>query len=223
MSPPSDNPLPNDPGSRKILVWDAPVRVFHWLMVLSFAGAYLSAESERWQLLHVTLGYTMAGLVVFRILWGLIGTQHARFSAFVHGPRTVVRYLGTLLRGRPEHYTGHNPAGALAIVALLMLTLRCGIWLGCLSRHCGRTHGRFARRRRQYHAGRGRNSRGGRVAFELAASRELDQRHDQRAQNRQTEGRREQRVAQHSGNHARRRIGILVVAVAKRSGRWRSC
>lgn len=113
----------SDMESRTILVWDAPVRVFHWLMVLSFAGAYLTAESERWRLLHVTLGYTMAGLVAFRILWGLIGTRHARFSSFVRGPSAVVRYVGTLLRGDPEHSTGHNPAGALAIVALLCLTL----------------------------------------------------------------------------------------------------
>jgi cytochrome b len=111
------------PASRKILVWDAPVRVFHWLMVLSFAGAYLSAESERWRLLHVTLGYTMAGLVAFRILWGLAGTRYARFASFVRGPKAVARYLGAALRGQPEHHTGHNPAGALAIVALLALTL----------------------------------------------------------------------------------------------------
>lgn len=69
-------PLP----SQRILVWDAPVRVFHWLMVLSFAGAYLTAESERWRLAHVTLGYTMAGLVGLRLVWGLIGTRYARFS-----------------------------------------------------------------------------------------------------------------------------------------------
>ena len=75
------------PGSpaRRVLVWDAPVRVFHWLMVASFAGAWLSAESERWRLLHVTLGYTLAGLVVFRVLWGLVGTRHARFASFVRG------------------------------------------------------------------------------------------------------------------------------------------
>lgn len=106
----------------RILVWDAPVRVFHWLMVLCFAGAYLSAESERWRLLHVSLGYTMAGLVAFRLVWGLAGTRYARFSDFVRGPGAVLRYLGSLLRGRPEHHTGHNPAGALAIVALLALT-----------------------------------------------------------------------------------------------------
>jgi cytochrome b len=110
-------------GARKTLVWDAPARVFHWLMVLSFAGAYITAESERWRLLHVTLGYTMAGLVGFRILWGLVGTRHARFASFVRGPAAVERYLLAILRGQPEHHVGHNPAGALAIVALLGLTL----------------------------------------------------------------------------------------------------
>lgn len=113
----------SQPGARKTLIWDAPVRVFHWLMVLSFAGAYVTAESERWRLLHVTLGYTMAGLVGFRILWGLIGTKHARFTSFVRGPAAVRRYLLDILRGQPEHHVGHNPAGALAIVAMLALAL----------------------------------------------------------------------------------------------------
>jgi len=99
------------------------VRVFHWLMVACFAGAWLTAESERWRLIHVTLGYTMAGLVVFRILWGVVGTRYARFSNFVRGPAAVAHYLGTLLRRQPDHHTGHNPAGAWAIVALLALTL----------------------------------------------------------------------------------------------------
>ena len=105
------------------LVWDAAVRVFHWLMVLCFAGAWLTADSERWRLLHVTLGYTMAGLVGFRLIWGLVGTRHARFASFVRGPAAVGRYLRSLLRGTPEHHVGHNPAGALAIVALLTLTV----------------------------------------------------------------------------------------------------
>ena len=130
MNTPSASPAdsaPAEPGDtpsvRKVLIWDAPVRVFHWLMVLSFAGAYLTAESERWRLTHVTLGYTMAGLVAFRVLWGLIGTRHARFSSFVHGPAAIVRYLRGLVGGRPEHHAGHNPAGALAIIALLGMTL----------------------------------------------------------------------------------------------------
>ncbi len=107
---------------QRILVWDLPVRVFHWAMVLCFAGAYLSAESERWRLLHVTLGYTMAGLVAFRLLWGVIGTRHARFADFVRGPRAVARYVGAMRRGQPETTVGHNPVGALAILALLGLT-----------------------------------------------------------------------------------------------------
>jgi cytochrome b len=108
---------------RRVLVWDAPVRLCHWLMVASFAGAYLTAESERWRLVHVTLGYTLAGLVAFRLSWGLLGTRHARFAAFVRGPAAVAGYLRSVLRGVPEHHTGHNPAGALAIVAILSLAI----------------------------------------------------------------------------------------------------
>ncbi len=108
---------------KKILVWDAPVRVFHWLMVLSFAGAYLTAESERWRLVHVTLGYTLGGLVAFRLLWGCVGTRHARFANFVRGPAAVLRYLRSLLNEPPEHHLGHNPAGAVAIVLLLLSSI----------------------------------------------------------------------------------------------------
>lgn len=125
MNEPSSSPAEaaGTPARRGILVWDAPLRVFHWLMVLSFAGAWITAESERWRLLHVTLGYTMAGLVGFRVLWGLAGTRYARFASFVRGPAAVARYLWSILRGKPEHHVGHNPAGALAIVALLVLAL----------------------------------------------------------------------------------------------------
>jgi len=110
------------PDAATVQVWDLPTRVFHVLMVVCFAGAYLTAESETWRLVHVSLGYTMAGLVGFRLLWGWIGTTHARFASFVRGPRAVQRYLASLLRRQPEHHTGHNPAGALAILALLGLT-----------------------------------------------------------------------------------------------------
>lgn len=108
---------------KKVLVWDAPVRAFHWLMVLAFAGAYITAESEVWRLLHVTLGYTMAGLVVFRIVWGFVGTRHARFASFVRGPSAIRRYFRSFFSGSVEHHTGHNPAGALAILVLIFLSL----------------------------------------------------------------------------------------------------
>jgi cytochrome b len=115
-------PIGNTALVKSVLVWDAPVRVFHWLMVLCFAGAYLTSESETWRLLHVTLGYTMAGLVAFRIIWGFVGTRYARFSSFVRGPRVVAAYLRSLLTRKPEHHVGHNPAGAIAIVGMLALT-----------------------------------------------------------------------------------------------------
>lgn len=107
-------------NTSKILVWDAPVRVFHWLLVLSFAGAWLTSESERWQLVHISLGYTMAGLIAFRVLWGLVGTRYARFAQFVRGPQSVWQYLQSLRTSQPQHHIGHNPAGALAIVLILL-------------------------------------------------------------------------------------------------------
>lgn len=110
-------------GKVRILVWDAPVRVFHWLMVACFAGAYLTAETERWRLVHVTLGYTLGGLVLFRLLWGVVGTRYARFAQFVRGPGNTLRYLRSMLTRQPDHHTGHNPAGAIAILALLGLSL----------------------------------------------------------------------------------------------------
>ncbi len=116
----STNTNPSKPAGR-VLVWDLPVRVFHWLLALSFAGAWLTSESERWHLAHITFGYTMAGLVGFRLVWGLIGTRHARFGAFVHAPAAAWRYLKSLFTSTPEHPIGHNPAGALAIVGLLAL------------------------------------------------------------------------------------------------------
>lgn len=108
---------------RGVLVWDAPVRVFHWLLAACFAGAWLTAEREPWRLAHVTLGYTMAGLVAFRLFWGFLGPAHARFSDFVRGPSAVMRYLRSLVSGRPEHHIGHNPLGGVAVVMMLGLTV----------------------------------------------------------------------------------------------------
>jgi cytochrome b len=112
-----------DMTNARILVWDLPTRLFHWLLAASFAGAWLTAESERWRDVHVTLGYTFAGLIVFRVVWGFIGSRHARFSSFVTGPGPVKRYLLSLLSFRPEHHVGHNPAGGWAVLALLGLGL----------------------------------------------------------------------------------------------------
>lgn len=107
----------------RILVWDIPTRIFHWLLVLCFVIAYLTSESERWQLWHVTAGYTFGALLLFRLIWGVIGSRYARFSQFVRGTGSVLGYLRTLLSSKPDHYTGHNPAGAWAILGILGLGL----------------------------------------------------------------------------------------------------
>lgn len=105
-----------------IRVWDLPTRLFHWLLVASFAGAWLTAESERLQLIHVTLGYTVAGLIAFRLVWGVTGTRWARFRSFLPSPSAAINYAKALIGKAPEkHYTGHNPLGALAVYALLLL------------------------------------------------------------------------------------------------------
>jgi cytochrome b len=115
-------------ADRDILVWDAPLRLFHWLFAACFAGAWLTAESEHWQLVHVTLGYTAGGLVIFRLAWGLVGTRYACFASFVRGPARVWDYVVGLLRGHPQRHVGHNPAGAVVIVA--MLALACALTVG---------------------------------------------------------------------------------------------
>lgn len=103
-----------------IRVWDAPTRVFHWLLVFSFAGAYLTSESERWSLVHITLGYTLGGLIAFRVIWGFVGTRYARFTSFVKGPLEVLQYAKSMATLKPKHFVGHNPLGAVAIVLLIV-------------------------------------------------------------------------------------------------------
>jgi cytochrome b len=111
----------------RILVWDIPTRIFHWLLAASFAGAFLTAESEMYRDVHVALGYLMLALIGFRVVWGLVGTRYARFRSFAFGPSRVFSYLGSLLRGSPQHYVGHNPAGSWVIYGLLLLGVLSGV------------------------------------------------------------------------------------------------
>jgi cytochrome b len=110
----------------RILVWDLPTRVFHWLLAGSFLGAFLTSDSERYRDIHVVLGYTVLGLVAFRIFWGVIGTRYARFSSFPIAPRRVLDYFKSLFSRSPQHHVGHNPAGSLAIYAILGLAALAG-------------------------------------------------------------------------------------------------
>jgi len=108
---------------KRILVWDFPTRIFHWSLALSFLGAFLTSESEHYRDTHVTLGYLMLGLLVFRLLWGFAGTRYARFASFIFKPREIMDYLRSLLARHPQHFAGHNPAGGVAIFLLLGLGL----------------------------------------------------------------------------------------------------
>ncbi len=109
------------------VVWDLPTRVFHWVLAATFVGAFFTADSERLRDVHVTLGYTMLGLVAFRLLWGVIGTRYARFTSFAFGARSVLDYLKSLFSRSPQRYLGHNPAGSWAIYALIALAVAAGV------------------------------------------------------------------------------------------------
>lgn len=104
---------------QKILVWDWPVRLGHWLMVGGFCLAWLTAESETFRLVHVISGALVLAVATFRLLWGFIGSRYARFVDFVRGPTAVKDYFNSLLKLEPTHHTGHNPVAGWAIVFLL--------------------------------------------------------------------------------------------------------
>ncbi len=123
--------------TQKILVWDIPTRLFHWLFALTFLVSFASAESEKFRLLHITSGYIFVAMLLVRLLWGLVGTRYARFTSFVRGPSAVMAYVKHEFLHRPEnpihtpihrpiHTPGHNPLGAIAIVLMLFLGLVIG-------------------------------------------------------------------------------------------------
>jgi len=108
----------------KRLVWDLPLRVFHWLFAVSIFASWATAQpGSEWMKVHMRLGYWMIGLLLFRIIWGLIGPRHARFASFLKGPHTVWRYAkGLAARANAAaESVGHNPLGALMVVVMLLL------------------------------------------------------------------------------------------------------
>ncbi len=108
---------------RTVMVWDPAVRIGHWLIVFAFALAYLTGEGEDaglTRIVHIWAGYSAGVIVVLRVLWGLIGPRHARFTDFVYRPARVVRYAFALLRGHARRYIGHSPAGGAMAIALLI-------------------------------------------------------------------------------------------------------
>lgn len=105
-------------------VWDLPVRLFHWLLVLLLVVSFTTGKlGGNWLEWHFRSGYCILALVLFRIVWGLMGSQTARFSAFIKGPRRTLTYARSLLSGNSDFHAGHNPMGGLMIVLMLALLL----------------------------------------------------------------------------------------------------
>jgi cytochrome b len=114
----------------EVRVWDLPLRLFHWSLATSFLVCYLSEDD--WMRLHIYVGYGMAGLLLFRLVWGLVGPEHSRFRDFVRSPAIILDYLKQMARRAAPRYLGHNPAGGAMAVALLLtlsLTVLSGLAL----------------------------------------------------------------------------------------------
>ena len=122
----SANPADSGPAraksarSKSVRVWDMPTRVFHWALVVIIAIAWVSAEADGSAfIIHVYTGTMVIGFVVFRLVWGIIGSRHALFADFVFSWKTVKDYSVRLLSFRPPHSVGHNPLGGWMVVGLL--------------------------------------------------------------------------------------------------------
>lgn len=110
-------PAAHTERSAGVKVWDVAVRLFHVLLISTYIIAWISADE--WDRGHEIAGYVIGGLVGIRLIWGFIGTKHARFADFVYTPAAIYRYLRTVVAGRAKRYLGHNPAGGAMVVALL--------------------------------------------------------------------------------------------------------
>lgn len=110
---------------KSIVVWDPFVRVFHWSLVTAYILAWATADEGGG--LHERVGYFVLALIGLRVVWGLVGSRHARFSDFVLGPRRTLAYLRSLLTGKATHYIGHNPIGGWMILALLLTLLATSV------------------------------------------------------------------------------------------------
>jgi cytochrome b len=107
-------------SDRKVLVWDGPTRLFHWVVVTLVVAAYVTWRVN-WMDWHAKAGYALLTLVIFRILWGFFGSETTRFSRFLGSPRAAARHLANALHPEPDRQAGHNPAGGWMVLLLLFL------------------------------------------------------------------------------------------------------
>jgi len=114
---------PSTPKLQSVKVWDLPTRLFHWTLVALMISQWLTAENSDTMTYHLWGGYTILTLVLFRLIWGFVGSDTVRFGQFVRGPAAAIDYVKALLRGETPLYLGHNPAGGWSILAMLALLL----------------------------------------------------------------------------------------------------
>jgi len=110
-----------DDTVRNTQVWDVTIRLFHWLLVVAFVITWMTGDD--FEDLHQIAGYLIVGLLVVRVVWGFAGTCHARFSDFVYPTSVIASYLVDMARFRAKRYLGHNPAGGVMVIALLVLLI----------------------------------------------------------------------------------------------------
>ncbi|OGB00393.1 MAG: cytochrome B [Burkholderiales bacterium RIFCSPHIGHO2_12_FULL_61_11] len=110
--------MSNNTSLNKVRVWDLPTRLFHWALVICVTGQAITGmaggDAMVW---HLRLGHSVLALLLFRIIWGLVGGRWSRFSAFIYGPTSIINYLKG--QGKPEHGVGHSPIGAASVFAML--------------------------------------------------------------------------------------------------------
>ena len=124
-------------GENSVTVWDPVVRVFHWTVVAGCLANLFVVEDGG--MAHEVIGYAVAAVLAVRIVWGFVGTRHARFSDFVPGPRRLGEYLALAAQGREPRQIGHNPAAAVMMLALMALLAAVSItgWMATLDAFWG--------------------------------------------------------------------------------------
>lgn len=126
--------------TNSVKVWDPFVRLFHWSLVVAFFVAYFTEPEDSGIAVHVWAGYFIGGLLVLRVIWGFVGSPHARFSDFAFGPFKALGYVADLARGKSRRYLGHSPAGAWMVyllIAALGATVLTGMITLAVDKHAG--------------------------------------------------------------------------------------
>ncbi len=120
MTPSSKKAKPPARRGKGALIWDLPTRLFHWLLAVLILAAFLSDDNRD---LHERIGILILILIVFRLIWGVIGGRYARFASFVRGPKAVLAHLEDMRQPNPPQHIGHNAAGGWMVIVLLLLVL----------------------------------------------------------------------------------------------------